>query len=838
MHGVADTFLGRHARSDSTFIRGSVPYQLRTFGGLDLRGSDGEPVEPILAHSKGMALLVYLAVEAVESGIARSKVAALLWPDREEQRARNALRSTLTRMRQAADVSPLEGKGERALRPAWDQLEADVCAFREALGRGDPERALELYRGDFLAGFQVADAPPFERWADEQRERLRDEAHEAAVSVGQAARASGDLEAATEAFRRALELRPFREEGALGLVRTLAERGRTAEALQCFEAFRARREEELELAPSEELQALVERIRSGDVARADESERVGSGPELHDEAPEEENREAGEPGKSVQHEEGPTESGPWRHFGLLAGATLVLAAGALGLWQLLGPEGEPATTAAGDRSVAVLPFEAIGTEDPGSIAAGLHSDLLTRLSNVSALEVVSGTSVNRFRDAALPLPVIADSLGVTWVVEGEVQRSGGAIEIHVQLIDPSTDTHAWAETYRRELTAASLFDLQGEISRSVARALATRIADAEGRRLGHWPTENLEAYRFYVRGRSLMEQRFPAELLRALEYFDQALAVDSSYALAWAGRANALSHLARRSGFEPDTLLPAAREATERALQLKPDLAEASVAMGRLRMYGGDAPAALRAFERAIELRPSYAAAHVWLAKLQLSIGRPGAALEHGERAVQLDPLSRENYGTLVWALVANGRYVRALAVARRASELRSGLRDGTGHPPGDEMIALSHLGRLDEMEAHVAESELAPDQAPIFAMSAAAAGDTANAVAMLSRIATGDAPTFAGFLHAALGHEDRALTLLRERYPRTNTPWDSWGSIHLRYFWPEILGPLREEPGFEALMADIDRHWGLSPDAGLPDSVDAADGSHAVVPAPTRSRP
>lgn len=782
-----------------------MPYQLRTFGGLGLRGSDGEPVEALLAHSKGMALLVYLVAQGPERGVARSELAALLWPEREEARARNALRSTLTRMRKAADPSPIEGKGQRHLRPASGRLEADVWDFRRALEQGDTERALELYRGEFLAGIRVADAAPFHRWVDQRRERLRDRAYEAALTTGRKAGEGGRLEAAETAYRRAFDLRPLREEGAKGLVRTLARRGRKAEALERFEAFRERRARELDLAPSVELRSLVEKIRDG------EMEGTPSRPEAVDPGePEVERRAATRPLESA--------AALWRDAGKLPAGALVLIAAVFGLWQLASSGSD--RTAGGERSVAVLPFDAIGAEEPGPIARGLHSDLLTRLSSLSSLKVISATSVEPYGDTDLSLPAIADSLGVKWIVEGDVQQVGDAIQVHAQLVDPRTDTHAWAESYRRELTAGSLFEVQADISRRVAGVLTAQIDSGEEGRLTRRPTGDLEAYRFYVRGRGLLEQRKPSAIRRSLDYFDQAVAEDSAFALAWAGRADALAILARFPGFPPDTLLPRAWTAADRALALDPDLAEAHVASGRLHMFRRNTGAALRAFERAAALRPSYAVAHAWLAKLELSIGRPEEALDDAERSVELNPLSPENLGTLTIACHANGRVHRVLEISRRIRRL-------TGEPVGHELVALAHLSRLEQLRAQMTERGLSISEHPLFALYVTEAGGSAPVEeALTTAREQGDRRT-AALLYAVLGDVDRALDILGRLYPRDEIPWDLDFTVFLRYdsYWPNTIGPLRRSPHYDALMREVNVRWGLEPDGSLPDSLDVSSG-------------
>jgi DNA-binding SARP family transcriptional activator/TolB-like protein len=792
--------------------------ELHTFGGLELRTAAGERVEALAGRTKYLALLAYLAVEARDGRVPREKVAALLWPDRTDDRARNSLRVALSHIRQATVPALVAGEGASSLGLARDHVRADVAVFRDALEAGEERRALELYGGEFLAGVNVEGARPFRRWADRTRGHLRQEAYGAALSAGTSAREAGDLAAAEDAFRRALDLAPLREEAAEKLIRTLADRGRPADALQLYEAFRERREAELEMAPSEELRQRVEGLKrapsaaSGAAAEKPAVENAPSDPvdssaEAFEGGPDptSDGRSGREPSRSRRFRRR-TLVGALAAVGLL-GAILAAA------WHLVGAGDDAGPPGVGDRSVAVLPFGATGTEDPDPIAAGLHSDLLTRLSTVGDLEVISATSVERFRGADLPLPSIAESLGVTWVLEGHVQRAGDGIEVNAQLIDPRTDTHAWANTYRRELTAESLFDLQSDITRRIAAALETRVKAGEEDRLDRRATGSLPAHRFYVRGRSLLEQRHEPEMRRSLDYFEQALAEDSSYALAWAGRADVLSVLARHPDTDPDTLLPSAAEAVDRALALEPDLAEAHTVRGRLHMYRREGPAALQAFRRAVELKPSHAAAHAWLGKLLLSLGRPEAALASAERSVELDPMSVENQGTLCYALLATGRYEEALVVAREIDELARRPHPNLNH-------ALSHLGRTDELKRRARERERPEPGSLVYWFYLAAAGDTAAASEVLAEIDESRTPLVAAIAQSFAGRQERAFELLEDAYPRTERPWDLPFTVWLRHLWPERLEPLREDPRYERFIREMNTYWGLNPDGSLPEGT------------------
>lgn len=175
----------------------------------------------------------------------------------------------------------------------------------------------------------------------------------------------------------------------------------------------------------------------------------------------------------------------------------VVAAAVAGGWYLTGGGGE-SEPAAGDRSIAVLPFEVLGESEPGTYTEDMHDVLLMRLFSVSVLTVISRTSVWQYRDSEMTPAEIARELGVRWVLGGGVQEMGDQIQVYAQLIDPHSGTHAWADRYRRDLTAANLFDLQSEITQEIARSHEAAISPRENQRVERQPTDDLEAYRLYV----------------------------------------------------------------------------------------------------------------------------------------------------------------------------------------------------------------------------------------------------------------------------------------------------------------------------------------------------
>ncbi len=322
-------------------------------------------------------------------------------------------------------------------------------------------------------------------------------------------------------------------------------------------------------------------------------------------------------------------------------------------WLFLGPRpgaevveaavGVTETPAADLRSIAVLPFSSVHTDEQSlAFTAGVHDDLLTQLSKIGSLTVISRTSVMKYRDTELGIPEIAKELGVATVLEGRVQRSGDRVRVNVQLIEAKNDRHLWAETYDAELTAANIFAIQTDMAQEIAGALRATLAPDVTARMEARPTESLEAYDLYALGLYTFENQGTTRegLEKAIELFERAIAADSGYARAWARLADMYAWLWTDGYLTPAEAEPRIRAAAERALALDPNLAEghaayAYVLEGALRWEDAE-----RALERAIELNPGSAETRRRYAALLSRRGRAQESLAHLRRAAELDPLS------------------------------------------------------------------------------------------------------------------------------------------------------------------------------------------------------
>jgi TolB-like protein/Flp pilus assembly protein TadD len=334
------------------------------------------------------------------------------------------------------------------------------------------------------------------------------------------------------------------------------------------------------------------------------------------------------------------------------------------------PSSAPAA-AAGRPSIAVLPFEnRSSSKDDAYFVDGIHDDILTQLAKVSAMKVISRTSVERFRDTRLPIKEIALRLGVNKILEGGVQRAGDRVRITVQLIDASTDDHLWAETYDRELTAANIFAIQSEVASAIAAALNAALSPAEKSRASVVSTQSLPAWEAYQLGSQRLARRTSNGIAEAETFFQRAIALDAEFARPYAGLAVAHVLQSSRSSAPAGTSLEKADKAVATALRLDPNLAEAWAASGLVAETRGQSSAAEQMYRRAIALNPNYATAYQWLSSALTDQGRNEEARGALERALELDPLSAIINENLAEQLESLGRFADAEARYRKVIEI------------------------------------------------------------------------------------------------------------------------------------------------------------------------
>lgn len=346
-------------------------------------------------------------------------------------------------------------------------------------------------------------------------------------------------------------------------------------------------------------------------------------------------------------------------------------------------------------SVAVLPFDNLGgSEENEYFSEGITEEIIRELAKVQGMKVISRTSVVALKGTRMTLPQIAETLGVRHVVEGSVRRAGDQVRITAQLIDPQTDTHLWAETFDRELL--DIFKVQEEIARHVSAELLARVDGLPARGTGS-QTHQTAAYDAYLRGNFARARSSPGSLQTAMAAFEEAIAIDSTYAPAYAGLASAhilWALFAYPSGLDPYAGVARALRLAERAVELDPDLAEAYAMRGHARIRNRQpADAVLADFQQAVKLAPSGGEIRLLHGLALTYAGRFDEAIVETGAAVALDPLAPAHHDFRAVSLGLVGRHEEAVREARIALALEPRFIN----PRRQEARALLLLGRFDE---------------------------------------------------------------------------------------------------------------------------------------------
>jgi TolB-like protein/DNA-binding winged helix-turn-helix (wHTH) protein len=360
-----------------------------------------------------------------------------------------------------------------------------------------------------------------------------------------------------------------------------------------------------------------------------------------------------------------------RHIVYAGAAGILLLAGAVAL-LVLRYTGSPHATPElrHIESIAVLPLRNLsGDAEQEYFADGMTEALITDLAQISALRVISRTSSMRYKALNTPLPQIAQDLHVDAVVEGSVLRSGGRVRISAQLVDAASDKHLWAGSYERELR--DVLVLQSEIARTIADEIQVKITPQERVRLATTRVVDPAAHEDYIKGRFYWNKRTEEGLKRGIQYFQQAIDIEPSYAEAYDGLADCWQGLAWYGYMPSKDGFLRARAAATKALELNGSMAEAQATLAHVSAnYDFDWKAAEDGYRRAIALNPNYATAHHWYADLLSAMGRPEQAIAESQRARELDPLSPLINAWLGWRYQFARRYDQAIVEYRKALDL------------------------------------------------------------------------------------------------------------------------------------------------------------------------
>lgn len=327
------------------------------------------------------------------------------------------------------------------------------------------------------------------------------------------------------------------------------------------------------------------------------------------------------------------------------------------------------------QSIAVLPLVNLSNDvNQDYFADGMTEALTTDLGKISALRVISRTSVMQYKGTKKNLPEIARELQVDALLEGTVLRSGNHIRITANLVQALPEKHLWAENYDSEV--GDILTVQTQVAQAVAREIQVKMTPAEQKRVSSSRPVNPEAHDDYLRGRYLCDQDTREGLDKGVPYFQRAIQEAPEDPLGYAGLADCYSLLAYGGDLFTNDLtgsdfLLKARDAALKALQLDPNAAEAYTSLGKVRMVlDWDWAGAEAEFKRAIELNPSYAAAHMWNAHYLVAVGRYDEAVLEADRSLELDPFSQFTRDYAEWACYLARHYDLAIQQSRKSVEL------------------------------------------------------------------------------------------------------------------------------------------------------------------------
>lgn len=737
--------------------------RLRAFGGLALE-RDGAPIEAAAGRRRALAVLVQLAT-AGPRGLSRSRLVHRLWPDSDEEKARNVLAQTLHKLkRDVAGEEIVVGAAELRLEDAL--ISSDVGDFERHVASGALEDAAALYAGPFLDGFYIKDAGEFERWAEEERARLARLAGEAFEALARKADQADDPATAVVWWRRLAAIDALSTRTTLGLMTALASAGDMAASLRAGAVHQALLASELGAPPDPSVDRLVKAIQNGEVS-----------PSLHDaiarsELPATRGPSNGEDAASIETPSPGARAVPstgrrrWWYgtAAIVVAAMLLFASVATRRPPSLTSPRQVAPPVAAVGSIAVLPFVNLSQAPADEyLSDGVVDELTTALSRVPGLRVAAHTSALAFKGAADDAPHMASALGVQTLLQGSVGRTGRRARIAVRLVSGTDGYPLMSAVY--DWDVGDPLALERNLAAAIADSLRVTMPSL-GRASGTRGTADGLAHDLYLRGRFEWNKRTPAGLAQAVGYFRQAIARDAGYAASYAGLADALITLSMYASSAD--MITQAEDASDHAISLDPSLGEAHVSRAMINDIHGGGEAAEREYQLAIALQPSYAPAHHWHAFELAARGHHAEAMEEMRTAYALDPLSASignAYGAflyfdrdwphaidvlnrtlerapeplpvvlnLVAALSASGRDSAALAALDRLAPEDLARPE----PQAASAIAHWHLGSRDSAQAvirHLTRSSATRANAMLMASVYAQIGETDSAFASLSRV-------------------------------------------------------------------------------------------------------
>jgi len=727
---------------------------LKILGPVELRNDEGIVANSFLSGPKRLALLTYLLLKQRKGFQRRDKILTVFWPEKGEKNARNALSNMLYHIRQNLDENLIITRGRNELKIDMDRIWCDALEFEHLTENRKMKSAIELYRGNFLEGFHYSQSSTdFNNWIEGAQDHFKKRYKHALKTLAEKAEENKKFSKAAELWNLHSLIDPYNTNIVRKLMNSLAASGNKAAAIQKAKSHVLLLQKELGMNPDKLMASLISEL--GDTSTDIDIERT----------------------KDISAE----------HFTIKSDLDKL--------------------------TVAIIPFSDILNEQNQSpFITGFYNDLLTKLSTIEDLTVISSDSVQQYKNTDTPLSVIVKDLGAGTIIKGSVQQVKNRIRLNVQLIDTTNEQVRWAETYNRFFSIENIFDLQSELAEKISLSLQTKLNPFGKNQVNIKPAKNLDAYNFYSRGRSFMNQRTEQGMNKAINCFQRAIDTDSEYAQAWAGLAEALVlgewyNFSVPEKYDQKEILHIA----EKAISLNPNLGEPYSALGVFYASRQNGPLSIKNFKKAVELQPSYAEAYTWLGWMEMMLGNPGKAIKPAERAVKLDPLSTYTHVFLGEIYLANSDYKRALIEAQDACRLQP--EYGVAH--FIEGVSFHHLQKYSEAEISFKQAlELTDPNASlseqdiqcVLAFTLSASNKVNDARELLRLIKNSEKRYAVGLIQASLGEFKQSINSFKEE-----KNWGAFSTPLIRYFYPELLSQIRNSGEYQQIIERVNLCWNLS---------------------------
>ncbi|MGA2415587.1 MAG: protein kinase [Candidatus Sulfotelmatobacter sp.] len=454
------------------------------------------------------------------------------------------------------------------------------------------------------------------------------------------------------------------------------------------------------------------------------------------------------------------------------------------------------------QSIAVLPFTNMSSDPENEFFAdGITEEIINALAQIPSLRVAARTSAFSFREQAADLGTIGERLRVSTVLEGSVRRAGNRLRITAQLSDVADGYHLWSERYDRELQ--DIFAVQDEIARAIADRLKVSLAAGSYEPLVKAATDDVEAYQLYLKGRFHWNKRSADGMRKAIEYFQQAIQKDPNYAVAYAGLADAYNLASFLNVFAPHEVMPKAKAAAARALEIDSRLAEAEISLGYANFtHDWDWPAAAQNFQRALAVNPAYVKSHAFYPLYLSALGRSAEAITAAKYALALDPASTSCSHVLSVQLYLARQFAESIEQCHKTLELDPNYAVAYGVLGQAYSCKNLYREALPHFEKYAALTRNGPVAMGLTGYARASLGERSEALRIVEDMHAVAARTFVSafsiaLVYVGLKDHDQAFAWLEktcdERFNR------------LAYIKVEALwDTLRSDPRFEKLLQRI----------------------------------